>query len=268
VKGSENHPPPRWPLPRIAGRLYGTSKPEFKSPLVLRGSFATGTEFTIKIHQLSSRANLQARADGAILTERLFEPRAQPAAWRPVKSGDQWTYHEPAAEMLFTVRLAQPAQEFALENISGDWLIFSELRVLRPGAPVLSWETDRDWGRRQSPHEISADGTLLPPAGTPPDQTLVDYLAPWVKIAAQGEQVFVGEWGCFNRTPHPIALAWMKSWLGRWREARFGWALWNFRGSFGLLDSGRSDVAYEDWRGHKLDRQMLELLQEYSAPYR
>jgi hypothetical protein len=33
-----------------------------------------------------------------------------------------------------------------------------------------------------------------------------------------------------------------------------------FRGFFGILDSHRSDVAYEGWRGHKLDRRMLELL--------
>ena len=32
-------------------------------------------------------------------------------------------------------------------------------------------------------------------------------------------------------------------------------------GSFGVLDSDREDVAYEDWRGHKLDRAMLDLLQ-------
>ena len=39
-----------------------------------------------------------------------------------------------------------------------------------------------------------------------------------------------------------------------------GWALWNLRGDFGVMDSGRADVEYEDFRGHKLDRRMLELL--------
>jgi hypothetical protein len=42
-----------------------------------------------------------------------------------------------------------------------------------------------------------------------------------------------------------------------------GLALWNFRGSMGILDSEREDVAYEDWYGHKLDRELLELLQRY-----
>ena len=48
-----------------------------------------------------------------------------------------------------------------------------------------------------------------------------------------------------------------------WKEAGWGWALWNFRGSFGILDSGRSDVDYEQFRGHKLDGAMLDLLQRF-----
>ena len=39
--------------------------------------------------------------------------------------------------------------------------------------------------------------------------------------------------------------------------------MWNFRGSFGVLDSGRADVAYEDFHGHKLDRKMLDVLLKY-----
>jgi endoglucanase len=53
----------------------------------------------------------------------------------------------------------------------------------------------------------------------------------------------------------------MRDLLSLWKEAGWGWALWNVYGSFGLVDSGRADVRYEDWRGHKLDREMLELLQ-------
>ena len=42
----------------------------------------------------------------------------------------------------------------------------------------------------------------------------------------------------------------------------WGWALWNLRGSFGVVDSGRQDVAYEEFAGHKLDRKMLDLLRQ------
>ncbi len=61
-------------------------------------------------------------------------------------------------------------------------------------------------------------------------------------------------------TPHDVVLAWMSDQLDSFRRASWGWVLWNLRGSFGPVDSGRKDVRYEDYKGHKLDRAMLELL--------
>jgi endoglucanase len=90
-----------------------------------------------------------------------------------------------------------------------------------------------------------------------------ERIAPWQALEKRGVGVHVGEWGAHNRTPHPVVLAWMRDQLELWKEAGWGWALWNLRGSFGVLDSGRRDVAYEDFRGHKLDRRMLELLQRF-----
>jgi len=52
----------------------------------------------------------------------------------------------------------------------------------------------------------------------------------------------------------------MNDLLALWKELGWGWSLWNLRGSFGVLDSGRSDVRYESYNGHLLDRAMLELL--------
>jgi endoglucanase len=90
-------------------------------------------------------------------------------------------------------------------------------------------------------------------------------IKPWKKLESQGVGVMVGEFGAFNRTPHKVALAWLRHNLELWKEAGWGWALWNFTGGFGILDSGREDVKYEDWRGRKLDREMLELLQEFKG---
>jgi endoglucanase len=89
---------------------------------------------------------------------------------------------------------------------------------------------------------------------------LSDRIQPWKKLADAGVGVHVGEWGAFRYTPHPVVLGWMKDQLELWAQAGFGWALWNFRGSFGVLDSQRADVKYEDFKGHKLDRKMLDLL--------
>ena len=90
-----------------------------------------------------------------------------------------------------------------------------------------------------------------------------DRIAPWKRLEAQGVGVHVGECGAFKFTPHDVVLAWLGDCLGLWREAGWGWALWNFRGSFGILDSERDDVAYEDFRGHGLDRRMLGLLRAH-----
>ena len=87
-------------------------------------------------------------------------------------------------------------------------------------------------------------------------------IEPYQPLVQRGVQVHVGEWGCFNKTPHAVALAWMADSLALWKEAGWGFSLWNLRGSFGVLDSGRDDVAYEDYKGHKLDRRMLELLRQ------
>jgi endoglucanase len=86
-------------------------------------------------------------------------------------------------------------------------------------------------------------------------------ILPWKKLEEKGVGVHVGEWGAFNHTPHPVALAWMRDCLDLWKEAGWGWALWNFRGGFGILDSDRKDVNYEAWQGHRLDREMLKVLQ-------
>lgn len=90
-----------------------------------------------------------------------------------------------------------------------------------------------------------------------------ERIRPWKELEAKGVGVHVGEWGSFNRTPHNVALAWMRDQLELWKEAGWGWAMWNFRGAFGLLDSRRTDVQYENFRGRKLDREMLNLLQAY-----
>lgn len=91
----------------------------------------------------------------------------------------------------------------------------------------------------------------------------MQLIDPWKKLQQQGVGVHVGEFGAFNNTPHKVVLAWYRDMLPLWKEAGWGWAMWNFRGGFGVLDSERKDVKYENFEGHKLDREMLELLKEF-----
>ena len=88
-------------------------------------------------------------------------------------------------------------------------------------------------------------------------------ILPWKEVEAMGVGVHVGEFGAYINTPHEVILAWMEDLLDLWKTANWGWAMWNLRGAFGVLDSERKDVAYEDYKGHRLDRKMLELLKTY-----
>jgi endoglucanase len=85
----------------------------------------------------------------------------------------------------------------------------------------------------------------------------------FLRLAGQGVGVHVGEWGCFNHTPHHVALAWMEELLMLWQEWGWGWALWNLHGSFGVLDSDREDVHYLETPHGLLDHAMVDLLGRY-----
>lgn len=120
-----------------------------------------------------------------------------------------------------------------------------------------SWVNGQDWPEPSWPLQIK-EGDVYDK-----ERLRREQIEPWKALERQGVGVHVGEWGAFQFTPHKVALAWMTDCLSLWEEAGWGWSLWNFRGSFGILDSGRSDVTYEDYRRHKLDRAMLELLKAH-----
>lgn len=90
-----------------------------------------------------------------------------------------------------------------------------------------------------------------------------DYIAQWKALEAKGVGVHASEFGTYRNTPHHVTLAYMKDFLDLFRETGWGWAIWNLRGAYGVLDSHRADVAYDEFRGHRLDRRMLELLRAY-----
>jgi len=87
----------------------------------------------------------------------------------------------------------------------------------------------------------------------------------WRPAIDDGTFLFVGECGCSQRTgvPHATYLAWLEDMLKMCKRHGWGWALWNLDGSFGILDTPRTDCEFEDFHGHRLDRKALELLMRY-----
>lgn len=92
---------------------------------------------------------------------------------------------------------------------------------------------------------------------------LEQYYQPWIDLASRGVGVHCGECGCWNKTPHEVFIAWFTDVLDILSAHRIGFCLWNFIGDFGILDSHRTDLLYENWYGHKLDRKLLTLLRRY-----
>jgi len=72
----------------------------------------------------------------------------------------------------------------------------------------------------------------------------------------------LGKGAVIKHTPPEVVLAWFDDTLSVLNDLHTGWALWNFRGPFGILDTERSGTKFEDWHGHQLDRALLSLLQK------
>jgi endoglucanase len=96
------------------------------------------------------------------------------------------------------------------------------------------------------------------------DKTMLEkYYAPWIELAKNGTGVHCGECGCWNKTPHDVFLAWFNDVLGILTANKIGYAIWEFSGDFGILNSRRDDVSYVDWHGEKLDKKYLDLLMRH-----
>jgi len=93
-------------------------------------------------------------------------------------------------------------------------------------------------------------------------ELLEKYYKPWIDLKNKGVGVHCGECGCWNKTPHTVFLSWFGDVLDILSENKIGFALWEFIGDFGILNSGRADVAYEDWNGYQLDKKLLNLIQK------
>jgi aryl-phospho-beta-D-glucosidase BglC (GH1 family) len=90
---------------------------------------------------------------------------------------------------------------------------------------------------------------------------LEEYYKPWLNLVKQGVGVHCGECGCWKETPHDVFLAWFGDVLDVLTTNGIGFALWELKGDFGILNSNRNDVQYEDWYGYKLDKKLLTMLQ-------
>jgi endoglucanase len=118
-------------------------------------------------------------------------------------------------------------------------------------AMLTGSEPEPTWPLKDSKGKVTCDREIL-----------TRTFQPWGELAAHGTPIHFGEMGCYKLTPPQVVLAWFSDTLSVLSELQTGWALWNFRGPFGVLDTERAGTKYEKWHDHQLDRPLLSLLQQ------
>jgi len=267
IRGSNQWPVPTWPLVGTSSYLYGPQKRELQTPMTLSGIYPAGTRLDLVVGTVSVRSRLIVRADDRVIFDKTFVSGPDSKEGEKVVFMPQWKAYQNIFGQSETIRLSAPASRITLSNEDGDWLTLGSVTVQpNPAGPAYPLGLISEWGKAQTPM------TFAPTRATQPwdNASAVDrewlwqhQIAPWKALEAQGSGVMVGEWGCFHKTPYDVTLRWMEDSLANFQKAGWGWALWEFSGGFGILDSDRPGAVYEDYQGHKLDRRMLELLQRY-----
>ncbi|MFN8372989.1 MAG: cellulase family glycosylhydrolase [Anaerolineae bacterium] len=164
------------------------------------------------------------------------------------------------------IRAVDPTREIAIDGLGAGHLAIPELadlgvihstRGYQP-MPVSHWGATwwTGWNTAPAPvyPGVEWEGKVWN------KETLRQHFAPWREVEAKGVAVHIGEFGCYNQTPNDVALRWLGDLLSLWHAYGWGYAMWEFKGAFGIAEHGRPDAVYEMIDGFKVDKGLLELL--------
>ena len=258
VNGSSDWPVPKWPMLNISNYLYGPIKSEFKSTLTIQGNFPAGTEVVVNVGQVSSESTLRIMAGNKTILSKKFVCGPELGTDFTKIVQNQWGYQN-ISNKNFLATVAEQTSKITFDNVSGDWMTINSISI-KKGDIVKTYSlSDFTWGKKQGTYQIDENGNLktingedLLPFG--------DYKDFFDDANENNIPVMVQEFGVHNQTPHLVAVAFLTDLSAFFREQNVGWALWNLTGSFGILNSTRTDCTYETYQGYKLDRKMLDAL--------
>lgn len=91
-------------------------------------------------------------------------------------------------------------------------------------------------------------------------EALRDLLKGYLDLSAAGYKVHVGEMGAYSKVAHDVYLDYARDVVSLLDQYGLGFAMWNFRGPFGVMDTGRTDAPAEEFHGHQLDRELADVL--------
>jgi len=266
VGDNDDWPTPAWPMAAgTNGALLGPAKEEDSHPLRIEGPVAAGSTLKLVVGTVSWRATLAVTADGNEIGREEFIADPDDKRWDEVEHMKQWDTHRARGAVELRMKVPRAAKNLVLRTVDGDWLSLKSIAIIAPDGAEAAVGLEDKWAQPAETLPYLPKQKGGPVLGLPRGREWLrkNTIDPWRNFTAKGGGVMVGEWGAYKHTPHDVVLRWAEDCLHNWRDESWGWALWNFRGDFGVLDSGRKDVEYEHYQGHKLDRKLLDLLQRY-----
>ena len=265
VSGSSDWPVPQWPMLWVSNFLYGPWKSDFKSALKIQGNFAPGTEVIVNVQQVSIESTLNVKAGTKTLLSKKFVCSADLGTDFTKIVQTQWGYQN-ISNKDFSATLTEAATLLSFENTSGDWMTINSITI-KNGDFVKTYNlSDNTWGRKQETYVMDENGTLKNTDGT--DLLPFKDYRNVVEMANENSiPIMVQEFGVHNQTPHKVTIDFLTDLSAFFRQNNLGWALWNLTGSFGILNSSRTDCVYESYLGYKLDREMLDALTKSGTTY-
>jgi aryl-phospho-beta-D-glucosidase BglC (GH1 family) len=287
IGGSSTWPMPEWPVfTGVPGNLYGPGKADLSAPLTIKrrfdDPFPAGTRLDVKVGTVSYRGRLVVRADSDVVFDKTFVSGPDSKEGETVVYKPEWKVYQNIFAQTETMTLTKSAKQITISNDDGDWMTLDSLTIHAPMPergegiyPAFTLAFSDEWGKKRvAPLIYQPDVSNEPWAGGGGEWVnrswLYDHqIVPWRRLdtVAQltkhhGVGIMVGEFGCYNQTPYDVTMRWMEDSLTEFKTMGWGWAVWNLKGSFGILDSDRPGAVYQDFEGHKLDVRMLRLLQD------
>lgn len=257
VDGSDSWPEPKWPMFDISNSLYGSWKPEYKSSLIFQGNFSKDSEIIINVNQVSIESTLEIKLDEQVIYTKHFVCGPDLGEdWTEINL-TQWGYQN-ISNKDYSVVLPDDGSSLTISNTEGDWMTFNQITINSGTDELIIIPGNTSWGSMQDTYLIDSDGKITDDNG---NSLLLRNLHEKLEMAdEEGIPVMIQEFGVHNQTPHAVTLAFLSDLVRVFTEYNKGYALWNLEGSFGIINSGRTDCNYESYEGELLDREMLDII--------
>jgi endoglucanase len=109
-------------------------------------------------------------------------------------------------------------------------------RIQYPGRPI----PDECLSEARPPETARLFGASLAELNRPYDRSSMaaDMAQPLAVARRTGLPLYCGEFGVIDLAPRPVREAWYRDIISVFNEYRVGWANWDYKGEFGIVDRG------------------------------